>query len=213
MGKVLSAQGSGYFPNCIEQVENITYPLKGSLVNMMGIYWRVKKWTGSLSGTAFIFGQPENEIIFSGAEFDIPNRDGERTEESLICNPSVDFLSERVVVGRIVRNDEQITGQYRIFINMRGDLVAQKQAGNVYSYPNLISVNIGFYGDFFVNKPTPFQIVGTWSVNWYGGSISGTLYARDQSDKYLDPNVTLTITAKEYYSYGGTYNTQTGTPL
>lgn len=210
MGKVLSAQGSGYFPNCIEQVENITYPLKGSLVNMMGIYWRVKKWTGSLSGTA-LFSGPENQIIYSGTEFDIPNRSGERTEESLICQPNVDFLTGSVVVGRIVRNDEQIIGQYRIFINMQGDLVAQKEAGNVYSYPNLISVGIDFYGDFFVNKPTLFQIVGTWSINWFGGSISGTLYS--QADQYLSPNVTLTITAKEYYSYGGTYNTQTGAPL
>ena len=211
MGKVLSAQGSGYFPNCIEQVENITYPLKGSLVNMMGIYWRVKKWTGSLSGTTLLFG-PENVIIYSGTEFDIPNRDGERTEESLICQPFVDFLTGSVVVGRIVRNDEQIIGQYRIFINMQGNLVAQKQAGNVYSYPTSISVSIGSYGDFFVNKPTRFQIVGTWSVNWYGGSISGTLYSSPE-DAYINPNITLTLTAKEYYSYGGTYNTQTGAPL
>jgi hypothetical protein len=208
MGKVLHANYSGYFPNCIEQVESISYGLKGSLVNMTGIYWRVKKWTASLSGTASYDG---NEITYFGTEFDIPNRDGERTEESLICRRFVDFLSGSLEVGKFLINDERIIGQYRIFINMQGDLVAQKEAGNVYSYPNSISLNINSYGDFFVNKPTLSQNVGVWSVNWYGGSISGTLYS--QADQYQNPNITLTLTASEYYSYGGTYNTQTGAPL
>jgi len=208
MGKVLSAQGSGYFPNCIEQVESISSGLKGSLVNMMGIYWRVKKWKASLSGTAQI---NFNDTIFNGTEYDIPPRFGERTEESLICNPFVDFLSGNLEVGRILINDERIIGQFRFFVNMQGDLVAQKQAGNVYSYPNQVSVGIDFYGDFFVNEPTLSQNVGSWSVNWYGGSISGTLYS--QADRYQSPNIVLTYTASEYYSYGGTYNTQTGAPL
>jgi hypothetical protein len=206
MGKVLSAQGSGYFPNCIEQVEN-TYPLKGSLVNMMGIYWRVKKWRASLSGSAQF---NSNEIIYNGTEYDIPPRFGERTEESLICSPFVDFLRYDVEVGRFPRDDERLIASFRFFINMQGDLVAQKEAGNVYSYPNEVSVS-NFYGNFSVNKPTLFQNAGSWSFNWYGGSISGTLYS--QADRLQSPNVVLTYTASEYYSYGGTYNTQTGAPL
>jgi len=208
MGKVLSAQGSGYFPNCIEQVESISSGLKGSLVNMMGIYWRVKKWKASLSGSAQL---NSDQIIYNGTEYDIPNSDGERTEESLVCRRFVDFVRQNVEVGRILRNDERIIGSFRFFVNMQGDLVAQKEAGNVYSYPNEVSVGIRFYGDFSVNKPTLFQIVGSWSFNWYGGSISGTLYS--QADAYQSPNIVLTYTASEYYSYGGTYNTQTGAPL
>jgi hypothetical protein len=216
MGKVLSAEGSGYFPKCIEQVESISSGLKGSLVNMMQIYWRVKKWRASLSGTASFFG---NGVTFFGTEFDIPNRFGEKTEENLICSPFVDFLSENVPVGNLrdLLGDNPIDGRYRIFINMTGNLVAQKEAGNVYSYPNLVTCGLLYPGmgnlSLSASTPSQTQNVGSWSMSLYGGSLGGTLYKVGGAGNFDNPQFVLAITVSEYYSYGGTYNTQTGAPL
>jgi len=47
MGKILSPQGSGYFPTCLSQ--NATLATH-SITDAMEMYWKVRSWTVTISG-------------------------------------------------------------------------------------------------------------------------------------------------------------------
>jgi len=207
MGKVLSAQGSGYFPTCILQGElPFDYP-SGSLQDIMTFYWRIKKFNVTISGSGTsTLGQ--GSVVMSGSFPVINNYQNIDSESELVCNlPNIYFgTGGQLVVGG--------TTQSGLFAALFHIPEYYQKSGSPNIQTNLRlsgGATFNYFFDLipFTNRPpTP---VGSWSINFYGGSLSGKLYAPGTLSD--DSDFRMTFNTTEYWSYGGTYNTSTGEPL
>ena len=208
MGKVLSARGSGYFPSCIEQVSSIESNFKSTLTNMMAVYWRVSKWRAKISGSATSFF--DEDVTFSSTDYNLNRISGPSTEEELIlCVPlPLGFRTDLVPIVQV--DDTNFDGQFNLTLDPRFSI--EKEAGDLYSIVSQIFVS-SEPGPLFVDPADPEYdlVIGSCVINMAGSSIVTPLFV--QSFAYKSGNVQLTFTAREYYSYGGTYNTSTGQPL
>lgn len=205
MGKVLSAQGSGYFPTCISQDDPpYNYP-SGSLQDIMTFYWRIKKFNVTISGSG-IAKNGGNSVVMNGSFPVINNYQNINSESELVCNlPNIyNGNGGEIVIGG----------------NPRGELFASLyHTPNYYQKsgsPNIqtdIGLSAGISADYFfyllpINE---WMLMGSYSINFYGGSISGKLYSPPSS--FLSGSFNIKFEATEYWSYGGTYDTATGAPL
>lgn len=208
MGKILHASGSGFFPSCIKQVSSIESNFKSTLTNMMAVYWRVSKWRAKISGSAISFF--DEDVTFSGTDYNLNRIFGPSTEEELIlCAPSpLGFRTDLVPIEEV--DGAQFEGQFLLTLDPRRPI--QKEAGDLYSIVSEIFVSI-VQGSLYVDPPDPEYdlVIGSCVINMAGSSIVTPLFV--QSFAYKSGGVQLTFTAREYYSYGGTYNTSTGQPL
>ena len=173
---------------------------------MMAVYWRVSKWRAKITGTVTdIF---DVVFTFSGAEYNLNRIYGPSTEEQLVCGNPLGFRVSNVLIA--TAEDVNFTGE----IDLGLVVSVIKDAGHLHSMTSELFA--GFPGAVFSvdpvgsDLPNPTQI-GSCSVNMAGASIVSPLFS--VSEVYESGNAQLTFTAREYYSYGGTYNTQTGTPL
>jgi len=192
MGKVLSAQGSGYLPFCItpastipQQTTGTYYPFALTLDQLVSLFWRVKKWTyednlGPVGVSVQFDTEPENE-------------------ETIVCNDNLyfyfrDFARE---IG-ISRADIELFRNTTLKV---GDLY--------YPYVSFYGTYLGG-GDYATAwGDQEYSATGTFTISWLGYNISTPLYG----ELYETRPFIAKYTATEYWSYGGTYDTTTGAPL
>jgi hypothetical protein len=204
MGKVLHAGASGYLPFCIipastipQEVVGTYYPFALSLDQLVSLFWRVKKWTyeDNLGPTGEIFSLFVN-IPGPGIQ-DLPV-----DEEGLVC-------IDAYIYFRTFPRDNG-NSYLRDFALFSGSVL---KVGGLY-YPKFY-----FFGDFRDDSIpisgsglTPGDIgtfeTGIFTMSWLGHSISAPLYSYGGGETF-NPK----LTATEYWSYGGTYDTSTGAPL
>ena len=212
MGKVLHAGASGYLPFCIipastipQEVVGTYYPFALSLDQLVSLFWRVKKWTyeDNLGPTGTIFSFYVN--LMGPGFSDLPNN-----EEGLVCVNSYNYdggffrggdavsfitlfeLFTSAVIGGGVGPILKVGGSYYPRLFLVGGCVDE-------SIPLSAGGGTPGLGDTFAT--------GIFTMSWLGYSISAPLY----SDGGTGWNPKLTAT--EYWSYGGTYDTSTGLPL
>ena len=223
MGKVLHASASGYFTGCIKEQNLLVECFSGNLTQVMALFWRVKKWeatiTGSLQRT---LGGITGTLTFDGTTRELqPQEPIPSIEEDLVCfnseakgsliyytsaawatdqdgNPFSDTLALGVSSGH--RNYEQYTGVEKTENNFRiaGSLL--------FSATFLINGN----GNTPPIYSSPLVEAGSYNITFYDGTLTGKLWST-----FADTaaSCVITVNAKEYWSYGGTYNTSTGEPL
>jgi hypothetical protein len=211
MGKILSAQGSGYFPKCIDYDPPQYSKITGSLEDIMSLYWRVKKFSVNASGVGVqdpinvsISGSLDLETIYYKNLYD--QQPDITDEASLVCSYySREHISPQRPGGIIIYYDGE--PQYGMSANLGFLTVFSKPSNSTYAmrFSFLLDsfnagINLGNTGDI---------AVGSWSVSLYGTSITGTLYAQGLDSGSFNVNFIGT----EYWSYGGTYDTATGAPL
>jgi hypothetical protein len=219
MGKVLSAQGSGYFPTCIVSDPDYVGQVTGSLQDIMSLYWRVKNFKVSVSGSG-IFDLGDNPIScsFSGET-------GLQTIYRNAFDPQPSITDEAsLVCGYNIRSHEHLEGSGMSFILGGGEFgpaFMQMYFETVFSRPSESTYVIRFRFRLFETTLNVLSItgnpssqgdsnaVGSWSISLFGTNIIGTAYSQSIASGSFNVN----FTATEYWSYGGTYNTTTGEPL
>jgi len=221
MGKVLHASKSGYFPRCLVDSpglpRNDNYII-GGIAEVMTPFWRVRKWEISVSGSLSNEDE-EATFIFNGIRHELSTTSPVEKEEDLVCFNSEDkfyvaFRSAAVQWGTL--ND----APYNSFANL---LVGAGyfsppyntfesngivKNGDIYKLPFFWGIQgIPLVSD---TLDEGWVAVGTYTFEVLGVSTTPrTLYG--PSD--FSGSVTSIVSAKEYWSYGGTWNTSTGQPL
>jgi hypothetical protein len=203
MGKVLHASDSGYFPTCIIDGEPPTPEsnyLEQTLVQAMGLYWRVKIWESRCSGS---YHGIENTFVYPGGSF-VEMSQSFSAEEDLVCY-DLFACSREQNIQIIPDGGEPYTSPGTIFFAIFYTLL--KKSGSLY-YPRFVfqASNIDASLSSSYNVP-----VGTYTIKFLGYTLTGIMYGQAGSD--ASSSVLLEMRAKEYWSYGGTYNTSTGQPL
>jgi len=197
MGKILSAQGSGYLPFCItpastipQQTTGTNYPFALTLDQLVSLFWRVKKWTyednlGSVGVSIQFSTEPENE-------------------ETIVCNDSLYY--------NFIDFDRGLTlsrADIELFRNTSGSALTLKVGDLYYPYVSFYGTYSGG-GDYATAwGDQEYSATGTFTISWLGYNISTLLYG----ELYPTRPFIAKYTATEYWSYGGTYNTSTGEPL
>ena len=157
----------------------------------MKMYWRVKTWrvSATISGRT-VGGSPTNGTYVSDCHWDV------ESEEGLVC-PGLQFLCSDPG-----GNWENFG--FALYQNTDGNSIA---AGLLFTpsgdsgEPSISSVKDDF------NKPG-----GTLTLENFGGGGSCTTYVPNAILPEYG-SISLSIRAQEYWSYGGTYNTETGARL
>lgn len=231
MGKVLHASGSGYFPRCVVTAPGLPSDnnyIIGSITEVMNVFWRVRKWQLSISGTLQTEGGGDI-WNFNGANNELFNISIVEKEEDLVCfNSSNKF-------NTIFRSTNGVWGTFTY--NQDGDTFTVPLQSGVNIGPAVLYVGLGYpiapYDTFEANSivknddvwKLPFAWglqsfsilsdpfggdwipIGTYTIDALGVSaIPRTLYG----PAYTSGSATAIVSAKEYWSYGGTYNPQTG---
>jgi hypothetical protein len=230
MGKVLHASGSGYFPFCpADSIDDSPFKITTSLANMMGLYWRVKQWKITASGSFTILYESENFIpfIFSyngtgNWKFGFPIQ----SEEHLACIQYLENYSDDKINGTltiIFPNGEP--GIYYGDLALVSFFPLSELAKNENStYSTILSVltssnGLGVIGlGTVASNQSIFGVltVGTIEYKFLNEVISTVPCTTPRSgllDALSSTNFKLVIEPAEYWSYGGTYDTTTGLPL
>ena len=214
MGKVLSAQGSGYFPICIP--EGTPTPSKNflslTLQQAMSLFWRVKTWEAKITGTvSFNTGNSITYLLTNYQEL-VRNRPEINSEENYVCNGDETFSFGRVMEVLLASEGQDpvifdFSWGFAYNFNPESGFGAYRN-GNLF-YPSFETAIVGPVVSY--DAPTYNTNVGIYQISLNGFTISGELYAADN----LAPSgaALIEIRAKEYWSYGGTWNTSTGEPL
>jgi len=200
MGKVLSSQGTGYYPSCIQSGSQIDSPfyLDLTIEQGMALYWRTRRWRVDASGSFYSDGRgsPESPIVYSGGG-ELTQYTPVGSEEDLVC------------LGG---------SEYGFF----GDINVQSEAEFVevfYGYTSGYKTDLKFFPSFSLNTiyigsspaGTPAgEKVGSVRLIFNGYTIAKDLYTNDTG---ASGDVLIDFTCIEYWSYGGTWNTSTGEPL
>jgi hypothetical protein len=206
VGKVLSAQGSGYFPSCIQpgSVPDSQWNLDLTIPQGMALYWRTKEWrfeaSGSWTSDNRIGPQP---VSGSG---NIVKLNEITSEEQLVC------LSDgNTIFGYFDTDQDRI--DIEITFNVRSDTItfynSYQSKTKVYPYFDINGLYIQS------NNAREDQKVGILRFIFNGYTISKNLYTNDGDYPWTGTsgNVLIDIICREYWSYGGTYDTTTGEPL
>jgi len=203
MGKVLHASYSGYFPTCITD-GTPTPPqeyLSLTLEEAMGLFWRVRAWEAKATGS-FHDAVLEATIAYTSNSFeDMTPSVIVNEEKNLVCYGSRTFYFERAATATITPDEG---GSY----DADGITYAQynfssiNKSGSTY-YPYILIGSINSASSSYTSK------IGTYKITYLDSNISGDLFGADGSSG----NALIEIRAKEYWSYGGTYSTSSGSPL
>jgi hypothetical protein len=193
MGKVLHASGSGYFPSCIVAGEPEECPW--TLENAMKMYWRVRTWEFEASG------------MLQDEAGDFPPYPFSITVEN-ITSIDVDEIPQTL-------EESLVCGNY--FLGSGADIFfgLPEKSGNLY--------NSGLLGYVETEADTgdliEFQF-STKTVGPYNIPILGVNIPMDANTKEDEPEIptevisaTASLTPTLWWSYGGTYDTATGSPL
>ena len=203
MGKVLHASYSGYFPTCIIN-QTPTPPeeyLSLTLEEAMALFWRVRDWEARASGSFYNASISSNIEYTSNSFSQLTPTIVIEEEKNLVCKGSETFFFSRdgtVIItpdeGTPVNSEGIIYFQY-IFSSI-------KKAGSTY-YPSFTISFVDSLTYFYTAK------IGTYNIKYLDYDFSGDLFGPDGSSGA----VLIEVKAKEYWSYGDTYNTTTGKPL
>jgi len=157
----------------------------------MKMYWRVKTWRVSVTlSDRTVPGSPTNGTYISDCYWNVSS------EEGLVC-PGLFFVSSGGGEG-------WENFGFTIYQNTDGNSIA---AGFLFTptgdsgEPEISSVSN------LSNQPG-----GTLSIENFGEGGSCTIYVPNVTLPEYG-NLSINIRANEYWSYGGTYNTETGEPL
>jgi hypothetical protein len=209
MGKVLSAEGSGYFPICIPE-GTATPPrnfLSLTLEQAMSLFWKVKTWEAKITGSVFYNNGQTITYLLSTYQELVRNRPEINSEENYVCNGSAGFEFEKVIQASVAQEGgDPVIFDYRW--NFLYTFLGAYRSGNLF-YPYFQTEILGPVISY--DAPTYNTNVGIYTISLNGFTISGDLYAAD--DNAPSGTALIEIRAKEYWSYGGTYNTSTGLPL
>jgi hypothetical protein len=202
MGKVLHASGSGYFPGCVTDGTPPERSLGLTLEEAMGMFWRVRTWEARASGTQFYeeaFSQYNSNSYSDLTPFHTIEK-----EEDLVCYGNNLFPLERSIGVTVTPTSGDPPGPpYPL-----GSIIKMVYGGSIIKNDSL------YYFDFYIEgfNCLTFSFtekVGTYNVSYLNHQISGDLFGPpDTSGSTL-----IEINAKTYWSYGGTYDTTTGTRL
>jgi len=199
MGEVLHASASGYFPACIQSAPTFKSDLVGgSLEEIMELYWRVKAWRlDSVSGSVnFDYGGGDvTTISYSASQQSLGYVDP-ATEENLVCDPFPFFSA----TANYLLNGSN----YLLSVSLNGFNFNFLKENETYY------MRFGFDMLFVTTQVTPYQ-VGSVTINGLSVPLYG--YIDGAPPDNITGNISASISATEYWSYGGTYNTQTGAPL
>ena len=190
MGKVLSAQGSGYFTTCIQDGTGYW-----SLEKAMEVVWRVRSWQVNMSATYFV-SDGENEQTFT-TNFGTPTQ-----------------LTSGLDIGR----EEELVCGYNsfystnIFINFTGATKSGSLYNPGFSFYALVGVELDV-GLTYVQVDSGNFGNDIKSYSIYGSAPIEFSYSTGQFlvTEFLDAS--LSLEPVEWWSYGGTYNTSTGARL
>lgn len=198
MGKVLHASYSGYFPACIGE-ERTQGVLDGTLNDLMYIYWRVKTWEiESVIGQLLVGDGPDTWTFNQGVT---PlGSINANTEEELVCGKT--FIRGSQIP--FATSFGSAAGDLAIVYNSS----ASKNSGGLYQIFFYMIFEVAGGRIFSTNIQTPqgsqlglltLKPINITTPIYGSGSITGTM--------------NISVRATEWWSYGGTYNTQTGEPL
>lgn len=221
MGKVLSAQGSGYFPFCLTKgIPPLTgkgsdYPISLPLAKYMSWWWKVKTWklTGSSACIETADGGVVNNWSTTSLVQDDTYTSSITSEENLVCGGirqiknntagGIGFIATSIQLGTLTDLWSIIFEEYAyidgatIYPRMRSD---------------------GWYDTLIPGDPkvqaqldplSTFRIDGVTIpayIRWFPSDTGFDDWSITGSQSFdLDPET--------YWSYGGTYDTTTGLPL
>jgi hypothetical protein len=206
MGKVLHASYSGYFPTCtVDQTPTPSQNyLSLSLIEAMALFWRVRTWEAKASGSFYSENISSTIEYTSSSCVDMTPTITIGQEEDLVCKGEETFAFQRLATAIITpdggdpfNTDGTIDFQF-IFASIA-------KGGSTY-YPSFFIASINALTSLV---PTFGSKIGTYKITYSGFQIVGDLFGPDGSSG----SALIEIEAKQYWSYGGTYNTSTGEPL
>jgi hypothetical protein len=203
MGKVLHASFSGYFPTCI--IDGTPTPpqdyLSLTLEQAMALFWRVKTWEARASGSFYSFSIDSNITYTSNSFSDMTPSITIQEEKNLVCKGSETFLFERAATATITPD---VGAPYNVdgTINFQYIFTSIKKNSSTY-YPSFLIASINALTSYV---PTFTSKIGTYKITYLDYDIEGDLFGADGSSG----SALIEIKAKEYWTYGGTYNSQTG---
>jgi hypothetical protein len=206
MGKVLHASYSGYFPTCIS--DGTPSPsqnyLSLTLEGAMAMFWKVKTWEARASGS-FYSENINSEIEYNSNSFsNMTPSVVVSSEESLVCKGEETFDFERAAIVTITPDGEDPYVEDGS-INFQFIFSSIARSGSTY-YPSFYIASVNALTQLV---PTFGSKVGTYKITYSGLEINGDLFGPDGSSG----SALIEINAKEYWSYGGTYNTSNGSAL
>ena len=206
MGKVLHASYSGYFPTCI--VDQTPTPSQNYLIltidQAMALFWRVRTWEAKASGS-FYSESISSTIEYTSSSFvDMTPTITIGQEEDLVCKGEETFFFQRsanAIVTPGFGDPYSIDGS----IDFQFVFASIARGGSTY-YPSFLIASINALTSF---APTFESKVGTYKITYSGFQIVGDLFGPDGSSG----SALIEIEARQYWSFGGTYDTTTGEPL
>jgi hypothetical protein len=202
MGKVLHASKSGYFPYCIQESADSRYAIF-SLQDLMKIYWRVRTWTFSASGTRL--NANDQEVPFSTSLGNIQS--GFEGDEGLVAHTT----EEQLVCGSgFFLNQEEDFTYARIGITN-----PVKKVGDLYGgVDGRVGDNEENVEYVFRAIPVTTQVEVSSTISIFGGTFFIGAFSTGEvvSEPLLSLNL-ATLTPTLWWSYGGTYNPSTGARL
>ena len=217
MGKVLHASGSGYFPECIiEQEPDPQLPcVATTLTEAMALTWRVRKWEAKVSGIIHDLSDGFSSA-FNGAWRDSNSSSPFDKEEDIVCfggNSHTENIPFNVFVTTNNPDLEPFSFEANLqFIHGNtftglppSDRKVYRVGDIYYPYIDIRSFLI------FASTYYYFAKLGTYKITFAGEEITGDIFSGYSAN--FTGTMSVEIRAKEYWSYGGTYNTSTGQPL
>jgi len=190
MGKVIYPN---YFPYLCEEPYGYS-SLNGSLNGFMRAYWRVKTWkvTATLTG----YTNPDGSIISPGpGNYVFRYKWDAETEEDLVCRRQFELISgadwneNTFYFSWALQSRNSYEPAFYLLMRPGDDGADAEISNNPYATGNLVTTNFDNFGNDNMSLTYYSASQGRWGA------------------------ITLNVQAENYWSYGGTYNTQTGQPL
>jgi len=201
MGKVLHASFSGYFPTCIS--DGIPSPsqdyLSLTLEEAMAMFWKVRTWEARASGS-FYSANISSQIQYNSNSFSSMTPSVViDSEEILVCKGEETFNFSRTASVTITPDGGDPTTYNNDSIGFGFSFSSIARSGSTY-YPSFYIVSVNA---ITLSVPSFGSKIGTYKITFSGSEINGDLFGPDGSSG----SALIEINAKEYWSYGGTYDT------
>ena len=168
----------------------------------MALYWRTRKWRFEASGSWISNNRVVPQSV-SGSG-DVVNLDEAASEENLLC---------------LGRGDSSIYGYFDTDQGKFDIELSFNVQSNILAFFNSYQTKTSVYPWFRINSTyiqnnneREDQKIGTIRFIFNGYTIAKNLYTNDAEEPWTgtNGNVLLDIICKEYWSYGGTWDTSTG---